>query len=114
MLNLFRIFRKDKILFDIVIVFGYKVERCFDIVAGVDRALRYVTWQPYCGLSILTCDSSTAAASGPLICDKHRQSYSSSNPVSTGMHDRSPIYRICIQLATPANSFPILSRIGNE
>jgi len=28
--------------FDIVAVFGKKVERCFDIVAGVDRALRTV------------------------------------------------------------------------
>jgi len=26
--------------FDIVAVFGNKVERCFDIIAGVDRALR--------------------------------------------------------------------------
>jgi len=34
--------RKDEIStqnsFDIVAVFGNKVERCFDIVAGVDRA----------------------------------------------------------------------------
>ena len=38
-----RLCRKDEIStqnsFDIVAVFGNKVERCFDIVAGVDRAL---------------------------------------------------------------------------
>jgi len=37
-----RLYRKDEIStqnsFDIVAVFGNKVERCFDIVAGVDRA----------------------------------------------------------------------------
>jgi len=40
-----RLCRKDEIStrnsFDIVAVFGNKVERCFDIVAGVDRALRF-------------------------------------------------------------------------
>jgi len=42
-----RLCRKDEISaqnsFDIVAVFGNKVERCFDIVAGVDRAL--VDWR---------------------------------------------------------------------
>jgi len=41
--NNVRLCRKDEILtqnsFDIVAFFGNKVERCFDIVAGVDRAL---------------------------------------------------------------------------
>jgi len=41
-----RLCRKDKILtqnsFDIVAIFGNKVERCFDIVAGVDGALHDV------------------------------------------------------------------------
>jgi len=35
-----------KNLFDIVAVFGNKVERCFDIVAGVDGALLRVTEFP--------------------------------------------------------------------
>ena len=43
--NNVRLCRKDEIStlnsFDIVAVFGNKVERCFDIVAGVDRALCY-------------------------------------------------------------------------
>ena len=40
-----RLCRKEEIStqnsFNIVAVFGNKVERCFDIVAGVDRPLRY-------------------------------------------------------------------------
>ena len=44
-----RLCRKDEIStqnsFDIVAVFGNKVERCFDIVAGVDRALVVVVDQ---------------------------------------------------------------------
>jgi len=42
MFNLLRLCRKDEISFDIVAVFGNKVECCFDIVAGVDGALLYV------------------------------------------------------------------------
>ena len=38
MFNLFRLCQKDEISFDIVAFFGNKVERCFDIVAGVDGA----------------------------------------------------------------------------
>jgi len=36
MFNLFRLCQKDKNSFDIVAGFGNEVERCFDIVAGVD------------------------------------------------------------------------------
>ena len=43
MFNRFRLCRKDEISFDIVVVCGNKVERCFDIVAGVDGALHIGT-----------------------------------------------------------------------
>jgi len=52
--NNVRLCRKDEIStqnsFDIAAVFGNKVERCFDIVAGVDRALPDYGW-----LTVTSC-----------------------------------------------------------